>query len=132
MCTFFGSKQYVPFWKHIQIPSMFLMRYIPELFPFVLLFFLLVIGNPLSWFHIHLLFAFRSIFWTCFEINGMHPTIFQELNDNYLCHSTERNNMGVGIQVHPLEKEHTSGWWVLLYNQQAYSVIQGLKNKCFL
>lgn len=40
--------------------------------------------------------------------------------------------MGVGIQVHPLEKEHTSGWWVLLYNQQAYSAIQGLKNKCFL
>ena len=40
--------------------------------------------------------------------------------------------MGVGIQVHPLEKEYTSGWWVLLYNQQTYSDTQGLKDKCFL
>lgn len=41
-------------------------------------------------------------------------------------------NMGVGIQVHPLEKEHTSGWWVLLCNQQAYSDRGGLQHKCFL
>lgn len=40
--------------------------------------------------------------------------------------------MGVGTQVHPLEKEHTSGWWVLLYNQRAYLDIQGLKHNCFL
>jgi hypothetical protein len=40
-------------------------------------------------------------------------------------------DMGVGIQLHPLEKEHTSGCWVLLYNQQAYSDIQDLKPKYF-
>ena len=79
-----------------------------------------------------LAFCFRSIFWTCSEINGLHPTIFQELNNYYLCCSIERKNMGVGTQVHLLEKEHTSGWWVLLYNQQAYSGIQGLKHNCFL
>lgn len=39
--------------------------------------------------------------------------------------------MGVGIQVH-LEKEHTSGWWVLLCNQKAYSDIGGFKHKSFL
>lgn len=39
--------------------------------------------------------------------------------------------MGVGIQVH-LEKEHTSGWWVLLRNQKAYSDIGVFKHKSFL
>lgn len=42
--------------------------------------------------------------------------------------------MSVGIQVHTLEKEHTSGcgWWVLLCNQHAYSERGGLKHKRFL
>lgn len=107
------------------------MRYIPGLFPFVLLFFTYN-WKPLVLVSYSLAVGVRTILWTCYEINGLHPTIFKELNDYYFCRCIERKNMGVGIQVHPLEKEHTSGCWVLLYNQQAYSDIQGLKDKYFL
>ena len=48
MCAlFFVVNSMYPFEKHIRIPSMFLMRYIPGLFSFVFLFFFTCNWKPL-------------------------------------------------------------------------------------
>lgn len=107
------TKHYVLFWKHIKIPSVFLMRCIPGLSPLWLLHFTCN-WKSFVWVSYSLAVCLRSIFWTRSEINGLHPTIFQELNDYYLCCSIEnkKKNTGVGTQGHPLEKERTHKWLV--------------------